>query len=116
MSSIDWPWQLVVTVSSTAQLKPTSGSTLTLIGVIGLATLFACAVGYAMSRTLGAPMTQLLTNAQLARNGNIELMNDVNISSKEIGEVNEVLKEFAMLQRGKGRDESIVRQRSNGSE
>jgi hypothetical protein len=102
MSNIDWPWQLVVTVPRARQLEPASGSTLILLGVIGLATLFACAVGYAMSRAIGAPMAQLLTNAQLARNGNIELMQDVNTGSREIGEIDKILKEFAMLRRRKG--------------
>jgi hypothetical protein len=102
MSNIDWPWQLVVTVPKTRQLEPASESTMILIGVIGLVTLFACAVGYAISRAIGAPMVQLLTNAQLARNGNIELMEDVNTGSREIDEVNEILKEFASKRRGEG--------------
>jgi Cache domain len=102
MSNIDWPWQLVVTVPRTRQLEPASGSAIILTGVIGLAVLFACAVGYAMSRAIGAPMAQLLTNAQLARNGNIELIEDVKTGSREIGEIDEILKEFAMLRRRKG--------------
>jgi hypothetical protein len=55
-----------------------------------------------MSRAIGAPMAQLLTNAQLARNGNIELIEDVKTGSREIGEIDEILKEFAMLRRRKG--------------
>jgi len=113
MSNIDWPWQLVVTVPSAAELEDGSETTLILIGVIGLAALFACAAGYAMSRAVGAPIAQLLTNAQLARNGNIELMKDVNTSSKEIGEVNKILKEFAMQRRSKGRADGIVREKPN---
>src|SRR5262249_13402501 len=102
MSNIDWPWQLVVTVPKTRQLVPASSeSTILLFGVIGLATLVACAIGYAMSRTIGAPMSQLLANAQLARNGNIELMEDVNTGSREIKEIDKILKEFA-TQRRKG--------------
>ena len=101
MSNIDWPWQLVVTVPKTRQLEPVSKATIVLIGVIGLATLFACAIGYAMGRAIGAPVTQLLTNAQLARNGNIELMEDVNTGSREINEIDEILKELA-TQRRKG--------------
>ena len=42
MSNVDWPWQLVVTVPRTRQLEPASGSAIILIGVIGLAVLFAC--------------------------------------------------------------------------
>ena len=102
MSNIDWPWQLVVTVPKTRQLEPASGSAIILIGVIGLALLFACAVGYAMSRAIGVPMAQLVTNAQLSRNGNIELIEDVNTGSKEVGEINKILKELAMLRRRKG--------------
>ena len=113
MSNIDWPWQLVVTVPSAAELEDGSETTLILIGVIGLAALFACAAGYAMSRAVGAPIAQLLTNAQLARKGNIELMKDVNTSSKEIGEVNKILKEFAMQRRSKGRADGIVREKPN---
>jgi hypothetical protein len=101
MSNVDWPWQLVVTVPKTRQLEPASESAVTLIGAIGLATLFACAIGYAMSRAIGAPVTQLLENAQLARNGNIELMEDVKTGSREIDEIGEILKELA-TQRRKG--------------
>ena len=102
MSNIDSPWQLVVTVPKTRQLEPASESTIILIGVLGLATLLACAIGYAMSRAIGGPVTQLLENAQLARSGNIELMEDVRTGSREIDEIGEILKEFAMYRRGKG--------------
>ncbi len=102
MSNIDWPWQLVVTVPRTRQLEPASQSTIILIGAIGLATLFACAIGYAMSRSIGAPMARLLTNAQLARNGNIELMEDVNSGSREIDETDKILKELATQRRRGG--------------
>ena len=101
MSNIDWPWQLVVTVPKTRQLEPASESTVLLIGAIGLATLLACAIGYAMSRAIGAPVAQLRTNAELARNGNIELMEDVNTSSKEINEIDEILKELAAQRRSR---------------
>ena len=101
MSNIDWPWQLVVTVPKTGQLEPASKSSVFLIGIIALATLFACSIGYAMSRLIGGPVTQLLTNAQQARIGNIELMQDVRTGSKEIDEIGKILKEFAM-QRRKG--------------
>ena len=102
MSNIDWPWQLVVTVPRTRQLEPASESTIILIGAIGLATLLACAIGYAMSRAIGAPMARLLTNAQLARNGNIELMEDVNSGSREIDETDKILKELATQRRRGG--------------
>jgi hypothetical protein len=95
MSNVDWPWHLVVTVPKTGQLDPSSESTVILIGVIGLATLFACAVGYAMSRVIGAPIAQLLTNAQLAHKGNIEFMAGVNTGSREIAEIDKILKELA---------------------
>src|SRR5262249_36788149 len=99
MSNIDWPWQLVVTVPKTRQLEPASKTTIILIGVIGLATLFGCVIGYAISRTIGGPLTKLLTNAQLARNGNIELMADVNSGSHEIDKINGILREFATERR-----------------
>jgi len=44
------------------------------------------AIGYAMSRTIGTPIAQLLTNAQLARNGNVELIANVNTGSRELEE------------------------------
>ncbi|HEX2336503.1 MAG TPA: hypothetical protein VHI72_08490, partial [Hyphomicrobiaceae bacterium] len=100
MSNIDWPWQLVVTVPRTQQLQPAAKSTFILIGAIGLATLLACAIGYAMSRAIGAPIARLLTNAQLARKGNIELMADVNSGSREIDETDKILKELATQRRG----------------
>jgi len=99
MSTIGWPWQLVVTVPKTRQLEATSGSTIILLGVVALASLFACVIGYTMSRAIGVPMTQLLTNAQAARNGNIELMEDVNAGSKEISEIDEILKDLAKERR-----------------
>jgi hypothetical protein len=102
MSNIDWPWHLVVTVPKTRRLEAASETTVILIGVIGLATLFGCAIGYAMSRSIGGAVTQLRTNAQLARNGNIELMADVNAGSREIDEIDEILKEFATERRRKG--------------
>jgi two-component system, cell cycle sensor histidine kinase and response regulator CckA len=102
MSSIDWPWQVVVTVPRTRQLEPASESNFILIGALGLATLLACAIGYAASRAIGAPMAHLLTNAQLARNGNIELMEDVNSGSREIDETDKILKEFATQRRRGG--------------
>ena len=102
MSNIDWPWQLVVTVPKTRQLEPASNTTVTLIGVIGLVTLVACAIGYAVSRAIGTPVTRLLTNAQLARDGNIELMADVNSGSREIDEIDGILKEFATERRRRG--------------
>jgi hypothetical protein len=99
MSNIDWPWQLVVTVPRTQQLQAASKSILILIGAIGLATLLACAIGYTMSRAIGAPIARLLTNAQLARKGNIEFMEDVNSGSREIDETDKILKELATQQR-----------------
>jgi hypothetical protein len=93
------PAPVVVTVPKTRQLEPASESTFILMGAIGLATLFACAIGYATSRAIGAPMTQLLENAQLARNGNIELMVDMNTGFREIDETGEILKEFATQRR-----------------
>jgi len=45
------------------------------------------------------PLAQLLTNAQLARNGNIELMGEVKTGSKEVDEIDKILKEFAVLRR-----------------
>jgi hypothetical protein len=117
MSNVDWPWQLVVTAPKTRGLEPASESTIILIGVIILATLFALAIGYAISRAIGAPMAQLLTNAQLARNGNIELIEDVNTGSREIDETNEILKEFAKQRRRKGSSATTgsFSERSNSS-
>ena len=101
MSNIDWPWQVVVTVPRTGLLQPASKTTSILIGAMGLAALLAFAIGYATSRAIGAPMTQLLSNAQLARNGNVELMEDVNTGLREIDETGEILKELATQQRGR---------------
>jgi len=103
MSNIDWPWHLVVTVPKTRQLEAASESTIILLGVIGLATLFACAIGYATSRAIGTPVTQLLMNAELARNGDIELMSDVKTGSREINKIDKILKELATQLRRKGR-------------
>ena len=103
MSNIDWPWQVVVTVPRSELAQPASQSTSILIGAMGLAALLASAIGYATSRAISAPMTQLLSNAQLARNGNIELMEDVNSGLREIDETSEILKELATQQRAKDR-------------
>jgi len=103
VSNIDWPWQVVVTVPRTGLLQAASKSTIILIGAMGLAALIAFAIGYATSRAIGAPMTQLLSNAQLARHGNIELMEDVNTGLREIDETGKILKELATQQRGRER-------------
>ena len=103
VSNIDWPWQVVVTVPRTGLLQAASKSTVILIGAMGLAALIALAIGYATSRTIGAPMTRLLSNAQLARHGNIELMEDVNTGLREIDETGKILKELATQQRGRER-------------
>ena len=71
-----------------------------LILAMGLAALLAFAIGYAMSRAINVPMTQLLSNARLARNGNIELMKNVKTGSSEIDETSQILKELAKQQRG----------------
>jgi hypothetical protein len=47
-------------------------------------------------------MTQLLEDAQLARNGNIELMGDMNTGFREIDETDKILKEFATQRRRGG--------------
>jgi hypothetical protein len=60
-----------------------------------------------MSRAVGTPMEQLLTNAKLARNGNIELMDELNTGSIEIDETDKILKEFATQRRRRGPSESI---------
>jgi hypothetical protein len=98
MSNIDWPWQVVVMIPR-AGLQPATQSTSILIGATGLAALLAFAFAYTTSRVIGAPMTQLLSNAQLGRNGNIELMEDVNTGLREIDETGKILKELATQQR-----------------
>ena len=103
MTNIDWPWQVVVTVPRTGLLQPASQRTGVLIAAMGLAALLAFFIGYATSRAIGASMTQLLSNARLARNGNIELMEDVNTGLREIDETSEILKELATQQRGRER-------------
>jgi hypothetical protein len=55
--------------------------------VIGLAALLDCVIGYVMAKGIGTPLNQLLMNVQLARNGNIELMEDLSTRSREIDEI-----------------------------
>lgn len=102
MSNIDWPWQLVVMVPRTKQLELGSDSNIFLIAALGFATLFAFAVAYATSRAVGAPLALLLANARQARQGNIELMDDLNTGASEIDETNEILKALAAQRRGVG--------------
>ena len=102
MSSINWPWQLVVMVPKTRQLELGADSNMFLIGALAIATVFSLAVAYAVSRAIGAPLGQLLANARLARNGNIELMDELNTGSAEIDETDKILKELATFRRGPG--------------
>ncbi|HEX5213072.1 MAG TPA: cache domain-containing protein [Pseudolabrys sp.] len=102
MSSINWPWQLVVMVPRTRQLEVGAESNLFLIGALAFSTLFSLAVAYATSRAVGAPLGQLLANARLARNGNVELMDDLNTGSEEIDETDKILKELAAVRRETG--------------
>jgi len=78
-----------------AHLEQQLDSTVILIGVIGLPTLLACAIGYAMSRAIGTPVTQLHTNAQLARNGNIELTRSLLPSAPPRQSVDAIVKSAA---------------------
>jgi hypothetical protein len=113
MSDLNWPWQIVVTVPSASVLEPTSRSLL--IFIVGLATLFAGAIGYLASRAVGVPLAQLLANAQLARNGNIELMKSSNAGSSEFRELNRIIREFAVLRRKGASGDGVLPERSSGS-
>lgn len=101
MSNIDWPWQVVVTVPRTGLVQPASDSTSILIVAMSLAILLAVGIGYATSRSISVPMARLLSNAQLARKGNVALMESAKTGLKEIHETNAILLELATRQRSK---------------
>lgn len=97
-----WPWQIVVIVPKTGQIEVGQASNFILIGVIFLATAFACLIGYALSRHIGRPLAALHRNAKLARNGNVEVMEKIETGSKEIDETADILHDFAAQRRREG--------------
>lgn len=102
MSNMSWPWQITVIVPAKRLVEVARASNLILVGVILLATALACAVGYALSQSIGRPLAVLHRNAKLARHGNIEVMDEVASGYKEIRETADTLRDLAELRRRYG--------------
>lgn len=99
-SSPNWPWQ-IVTIQPAADVKAVaSGSAMILILIAVLTTTVSIAIGYILARSIGRPLGLLWTNAKLARNGNVELMEKTRSGYEEIDETSAILRELAEKVRG----------------
>lgn len=99
MANVNWPWQLVVIAPKSIGPGALQRVVIMLYGSIFLAGILACTVGYAVSRSIGRLLELLHTNALLARHGNIEVMEPVATTAKEIAETNQALHHLAALYR-----------------
>jgi nitrogen fixation/metabolism regulation signal transduction histidine kinase len=101
-SSANWPWQIVAILPESDIIGVARGSDFILIGFVLVATALALVIGFLLARNIGQPLVVLWTNAKLARNGNIELMTDVESGYKEIDETAAILLELAEKRRHGG--------------
>ncbi|RST82806.1 hypothetical protein EJC49_23125 [Aquibium carbonis] len=95
ISSAKFPWQIVTIRPAADMTQVASGSAMVLILIAFLATSVAIAVGYILARSIGRPLGVLWTNAKLARNGNIELMEETRSGYEEIDETSAILQDLA---------------------
>ena len=102
ISNANWPWRVVTVLPETDVIGATSGSDWILVGIILLATTLAITIGYLLASSIGQPLTILLTNAKLARNGNIELMEEVASGYEEIDGTDAALVELGEIRRSHG--------------
>lgn len=102
IASANWPWNIVAIFPETDIIGISSGSDLSLIGIALLATALAIAIGYILAQSIGRPLTVLRNNANMARNGNIELMEEVNSGYDEINGTAVVLAELGEMRRNRG--------------
>lgn len=102
MRGDDWPWRVVTVVPETGLMEAGRGSNLLLAAVILLATALAAAIGYALGQSIGRPLTTLRANANLARRGNVELMEEVRSGYGAIDEIDDALHELGKVRRRHG--------------
>jgi hypothetical protein len=86
MPDVNWPWLIVVIAPQASLAEVAGASNMVMIGVVLLATLLDCTIGYALSRSIGRPLAALQRNAKLARRGNIEVMDEIASGYTEIDE------------------------------
>ena len=102
MANVDWPWRVVVIAPRSIGQEAVHRAGTMLYVAIFIAGILACTFGYAVSRSVGRPIEVLHANAKLARRGNIELMEPVATSAKEIDETDDALRHLAKLYREQG--------------
>jgi hypothetical protein len=101
VTSINWPWQVVVIAPRSLGEGAASRAGIMLYSALFIAFVLACIVGYAVSRHVGRPLELLRANARVARQGNFEIMKPLKTSAEEITETNEALHHLATLYRRK---------------
>jgi Cache domain len=115
MPDAHWPWLIVVIAPQAGLAEVAGASNLVMIGVVLLATLLACAIGYAMSRSFGRPLAALHRNAKLARRGNIEVMDEIASGYTEIDETADSLYGLAeQIRHGAPRGMDTAAERTGG--
>jgi Cache domain len=102
MSNVNWPWQVVVVAPRSVGQGAASRAGIMFYSAIFFAALVACFVGFAVARSVGRQMELLRSNARQARHGNIEAMEPVETTAKEIAETDEALRHLAKLYRAQG--------------
>jgi len=95
-----WPWRVVAIVPAAGILRTLHASNLLLVGVVLLTAALAAFVGYLVARGVGRPLASLHRDAQLARRGNFEMMEETATGDREIDETREALRALARQQRG----------------
>jgi Cache domain len=102
MAEANWPWQVVlIAPSAIGQGAMHRVGTMFYVSIL-IALFLACAIGYLVSRNIGRPIELLRANARQARHGNIEVMEPVATSAKEIAETDDALHHLAKLFRARG--------------
>lgn len=102
MESVSWPWQVVVMAPRSVGEGSVSRAGIMLYSAVAMAMALALIVGYSVARSVGRPLAELVANARLARRGNVEVMEPVETSAREIVETDEALRALAQAHRERG--------------
>jgi hypothetical protein len=102
LSAADRPWRVVAIVRGAGLLRTVDASNLLLVGLVLLITGLACFAGYLIAAGVGRPLKALQADARIARQGNFELMGEMDSGYREIDEAHGILRDLAQQKRGLG--------------
>jgi hypothetical protein len=98
-SIVDWPWLVGAIIPNERLIDFGSADIAILLAVALSVTLLAAICALLVAHSIGKPLLVLRRNAEFARNGNLELMEDVGSSAPEIRVTADVLQQFAQTRR-----------------